>query len=76
MILSDKRKIRQAVRAEIAKLSDEEKKSLSAQIFSELDNRNEVCNASIIALFISLPDEPQTATFGQKQAHCGATHRG
>ena len=63
MILSDKRKIRQAVRAEIAKLSVEEKKSLSAQIFSELDNRNEVCNASIIALFISLPDEPQTATF-------------
>ena len=33
MILSDKRKIRQAVRAEIAKLSDEEKKSISAQIF-------------------------------------------
>ena len=63
MILSDKRKIRQAVRAEIAKLSNEEKKSISAQIFSELDNRNEVCNASIIALFISLPDEPQTATF-------------
>ncbi len=63
MILSDKRKIRQAVRAEIAKLSDEEKKSLSAQIFSELDNSNEVCNASVIALFISLPDEPQTANF-------------
>ena len=63
MILSDKRKIRQAVRAEIAKLSDGEKKSLSAQIFSELDNSNEVCNASVIALFISLPDEPQTANF-------------
>ena len=63
MILSDKRKVRQAVRSEIAKLSDEEKKSLSAQIFSELDNSNEVCDASVIALFISLPDEPQTANF-------------
>ena len=63
MILTDKRKIRQAVRAEIAKLSDEEKKHLSAQIFSELYNSNKVSNASVIALFISLPDEPQTANF-------------
>ena len=63
MILTDKRKIRQAVRADIAKLSDEEKKHLSAQIFSELYNSNKVSNASVIALFISLPDEPQTANF-------------
>ncbi len=63
MILSDKRKIRQAVRAEIAKLSDEEKKSISAQIFSELENSSKVSNASVIALFISLPDEPQTSNF-------------
>ena len=63
MILSDKRKIRQAVRAEIAKLSDEEKKSLSAQIFSKIGELDEVEQASVVALFISLADEPKTTEF-------------
>ena len=63
MILSDKRKIRQVVRTKIANLSAEEKTSLSAQIFSKLENCDEICNASVVAIFISLPDEPQTADF-------------
>ena len=63
MILSDKRKVRQAVRAEIAKLSTEERTALSSQIFSKIATLKEVKEASVIALFVSLPDEPQTADF-------------
>lgn len=60
MILSDKRNIRQAIRAEIAKLSAVEKATLSSQIFSHIASLKEVEQASVIALFVSLPDEPQT----------------
>lgn len=63
MILSDKRKVRQAVRAEIAKLPTEERATLSSQIFSKIATLKEVEEASVIALFVSLPDEPQTADF-------------
>ncbi len=63
MILSDKRKVRQAVRAEIAKLPTEERATLSSQIFSKIAALKEVEEASVIALFVSLPDEPQTADF-------------
>ncbi len=61
MILSDKRKVRQAVRAEITKLSAEEKQSLSSQIFSKIALLDEVQQASVVALFVSLADEPLTA---------------
>ena len=61
MILTDKRQIRRNVRAEIAKLSTDEKSTLSAQIRSTLLHSQEVGNASVVALFISLDDEPQTA---------------
>ena len=57
----DKRTLRRAIRAEIAKLSLEERKILSAQIFSEVEFMPEVAEASVVALFASLPDEPQTA---------------
>ena len=60
MILTDKRQIRRNVRAEIAKLSTDEKSTLSAQIRSTLLHSQEVGNASVVALFISLADEPQT----------------
>lgn len=63
MNTTDKRTLRKAIKAEIAKLSTEEKLTLSAQIFSKLDACDKICDASVIALFISLPDEPQTATF-------------
>ena len=63
MNTTDKRNLRKAIRAEIAKLSTEEKLTLSAQIFSKLDACDKICEASVVALFISLPDEPQTATF-------------
>ena len=63
MILSDKRKVRQAVRAEIAKLPTEERTTLSSQIFSKIAELKEFGQASVIALFMALPDEPQTAAF-------------
>jgi 5-formyltetrahydrofolate cyclo-ligase len=63
MILTDKRTLRQAVRAEIAKLSPKEREALSSHIFSKLAELSEVKEASVIALFISLADEPQTANF-------------
>ena len=59
----DKRTLRRYIRAEIAKLSAEEKQALSSQIFSKLSSFDKICNASIVALFTSLPDEPQTASF-------------
>ena len=63
MALATKREIRMAVRAEIAKLSNEEKRALSLQIFSKIAELKEVEQASAIALFMALPDEPQTAAF-------------
>lgn len=60
MSANDKPHIRRAVRAELAKLSPEEKATLSAQIFSHIEALSEVTSASVIALFASLPDEPQT----------------
>lgn len=63
MIWSNKRDARGAVRAEIAKLTTDEKSSLSSLIFSRIAEMKEVKKASVIAVFISLSDEPQTATF-------------
>ena len=60
MILTDKRQIRRNVRAEIAILSTDEKSTLSAQICSTLLHSQEVGDASVVALFISLTDEPET----------------
>ena len=60
MILTDKREIRRIVRAEIAKLSTEEKSTLSAHICSTLLHSQEVSDASVVALFISLTDELET----------------
>jgi 5-formyltetrahydrofolate cyclo-ligase len=66
---TDKRTLRKEIRAEIAKLSPEEKAQLSSQIFSKLDNLAEICDASVIALFIALPDEPETSTFIEQLLH-------
>ena len=63
MISTKKRDIRRSVRAEIAKLSAVEKQMLSAQIFSKLSTSSIIEEASVVALFISLSDEPQTAEF-------------
>ena len=63
MTPTDKRALRRAVRGEIAKLSPKEKGTLSARIFDRIELLPEVAEASIIALFASLPDEPQTAEF-------------
>ena len=56
----DKKAVRQMVRAEIAKLSKEEKTSLSTAIFDKIYQLEEVEQSSTIALFVALGDEPQT----------------
>ena len=63
MTSTDKRDIRKSVRSEIAKFSATEKEHLSAQIFSKIGQLEEVSQATTIAIFVSLPDEPQTAKF-------------
>lgn len=64
----DKRTIRRAVRADITKLSDAEKENLSAQIFSRIAELQQVRHASVVAIFASLPDEPQTAAIIEQLA--------
>jgi 5-formyltetrahydrofolate cyclo-ligase len=61
--MTDKRTLRKAIRDEIAKLTTEEKLALSAMIFSKLNRCSKITNASVVAIFCSLPDEPQSATF-------------
>ena len=58
----DKKAVRQMVRAEIAKLSSEEKNRLSADIFTKICRLEILQRASTVALFVSLADEPQTAS--------------
>lgn len=69
MNLSDKRKVRQAVRAEIASLSAEDKATLSSHIFSQIATLEEVEQASVVALFVSLADEPETDAFIEQLSH-------
>jgi 5-formyltetrahydrofolate cyclo-ligase len=63
MNMTDKRTLRKEIRAEIAKLSAEEKHALSTQIFSKLSTSSIIEEASVVALFVSLSDEPETADF-------------
>ena len=58
----DKKAVRQMVRTEIAKLSNEEKSAISTSIFAQICRLKEVQSASTIALFVSLTDEPQSTT--------------
>ena len=61
MTALDKRTLRRSVRAEIAKLSDEEKVLLSARIFATIEQLEAVENATVVALYAALADEPQSA---------------
>lgn len=68
MSILDKQVIRQIVRAKIKELSHEERAEQSAQIFSTIVSLKEVEQASVIALFASLPDEPHTEAIIKKLA--------
>lgn len=63
MATTTKREIRKAVRSEIARLSPEQKCALSAQIFSKIATLEEFTDARVVALFVSLADEPVTPPF-------------
>lgn len=52
--------IRRAVRQSIAALSKGERSAYSTQIFNHIASLKEVQQASVIALFASLADEPQS----------------
>ena len=58
----DKKAVRQMVRAEIAELSEEVKSTLSDAIFDKICRLEQVERASTVALFVSLSDEPQSAS--------------
>lgn len=68
MTTPDKRSLRKAVRAEIAKLTEEDKREQSAQIFNHIESLDVVADASVIALFASLADEPQTHSIIERLA--------
>ena len=61
MSLPTKQNLRRAVRCAVASLSDSERRELSFQIFSRVAALDEVQGSQTIALFASLPDEPQSA---------------
>ena len=58
----NKKAVRQIVRAEVAKLSEEVKSTISAAIFDKVCHLEEITKASTVALFVSLSDEPQSAS--------------
>ena len=62
MSTPDKKAVRQMVRAEIAELSEEVKSTLSDAIFDKICRLEQVERASTVALFVSLSDEPQSAS--------------
>ena len=55
----DKKTLRRAVRARIAALDADEKASRSAVIAAKVEELLLACGARVVALFSSLPDEPQ-----------------
>ena len=69
MTLTDKRALRRAVREELAKLSHEDKRLFSADIFDHIESLPQVKEASVVALFASLDDEPQTEVIIERLSH-------
>ncbi len=69
MATPNKREIRRSVRDRIKELSLDEREALSTQIFSKIASLAEMQQASVIALFASLHDEPQTANIIEQLSH-------
>lgn len=60
MLFKEKKEIRRAVRRRIDGLTTEQRTVKSALIDNELSDCDAIRNASVVALFASLDDEPQT----------------
>ena len=58
----NKKAVRQTVRAKIRELSEEQKSTISEQLCSRIAQMKAVAESKVVALFISLADEPQTST--------------
>ena len=64
-----KQKIRQESKARVRAIGAEEKVSRSALIFSRIAALPALQRAKVVALYASLPDEPQTAEFIEQLSH-------
>ena len=64
-----KQKIRQESKARVRAISAEERASRSALIFSRIAALPALQSAEMIALYASLPDEPQTAEIIEQLSH-------
>ena len=62
MGLFDKKAVRQEIRAKIAKLSEGQKREISERLCRHIAEMDTIESSRTVALFISLHDEPQTAT--------------
>lgn len=60
MLFKDKKEVRRTVRERIAGLTAEQRAAKSALIDKELSDCDAIRNASVVALYASLDDEPQT----------------
>lgn len=58
----NKKAVRQAVRAKIREMSEEQKSAISEQLCARIAQMEVVATSKVVALFISLADEPQTST--------------
>ena len=56
----NKKAVRQAVRAKIRELAEEQKSAISEQLCARIAQMKTVAESKVVALFISLADEPQT----------------
>ena len=76
----DKKELRKDVKSRIAAMSSVEKEQGSSGICDSLEKLFGVCDASVVALFSPLPDEPQIWSLvdelSKKKGCCVATCRG
>lgn len=63
---TEKRNLRHIVRSRIATLSQSQRQQASQQIFSAVESLSAFAEAGVVALFASLPDEPQSQKFIEK----------
>lgn len=69
MTLTDKKTLRIESKAKVLAMSDQQRRSASASIFGRLARTDIFARARVVALYMSLPDEPQTEYFLREMCH-------
>lgn len=64
-----KHQLRTLIRSRIATLSEEQRTTASRSIFEQVEAHPAFVEASVVALFASLPDEPQSMPFITRWSH-------